>query len=265
MLLNGGFSWKLKTVRVRMKTSKIHAFKRLIHRQRLYPKIWDYSYFLLKNNLNIFCKFRDLVEKENKTKILDIGCGFKPWLEMFDKSKVEYVGVDFDKEKSLADFVASADKLPFENDDFDAVIYSEVLEHAENLSLVIKEMRRVAKNNALVFISAPFVFPEHGIPHDFQRFTRYFYEDIFKGDEIILIKESNSSLSTAFVSFNLFIESTPFSILRGFKHLVYIFNNIIGIAADLVIEIGLKIIKERFKEQFYSMPLGYALVIRIKK
>ena len=219
----------------------------------------------MKNNLNVFKQFRDLVVRENKSRILDIGCGFKPWLQLFDKNKVEYIGVDFDKEKSSADFVVSADKLPFSDNDFDALIYSEVLEHAENLKGAIKEMRRVARNNALVYISAPFVFPEHGIPYDFQRLTRYFYQSIFKEDEIVLIRESNSSLSTAFVVFNLFIESTPFSILRGFKHLVYIFNNIIGIAADLVIEIGLKIIKERFKEQFYSMPLGYALVIRIKK
>lgn len=242
-----------------------NKFAAMINRQRIDPRIWDFSYFLLKNNLNVFKQFRDLVVRENKSRILDIGCGFKPWLQLFDKNKVEYIGVDFDKGKSSADFIAPAEKLPFPDDDFDALIYSEVLEHAKNLKGAIKEMRRVAKNNALVYISAPFVFPLHGIPYDFQRLTRYFYQSIFKEDEIVLIRESNSSLSTAFVVFNLFIESTPFSILRGFKHLVYIFNNIIGIAADLVIEIGLKIIKERFKEQFYSMPLGYALVIRIKK
>jgi SAM-dependent methyltransferase len=238
---------------------------KLIQRQRLGPKIWDYSYLLLKNNVEVFSTFKALVNKEHKARILDVGCGFKPWLQMFDKQRVEYIGIDFDKEKSSADFVVSADKFPFSDNDFDALIYSEVLEHAENLKGAIKEMRRVARNNALVYISAPFVFPLHGIPYDFQRLTRYFYQSIFKEDEIVLIRESNSSLSTAFVVFNLFIESTPFSILRGFKHLVYIFNNIIGIAADLVVEIGLKIIKERFKEQFYSMPLGYALVIRIKK
>ena len=243
----------------------MEKFYKLIQRQRIDPRIWDFSYFLLKNNFYVFKQFRDLVVRENKLRILDVGCGFKPWLRMFDKNRVEYIGVDFDKEKSEADFIASAGKLPFPDNDFDALIYSEVLEHTENLAGAVKEMRRVAKNNALIYISVPFVFPEHGIPYDFQRLTRYFYQKAFQDDEIVLIKESNSSLSTAFVSFNLFIEATPFSILRGFKHLIYILNNAIGMAADMAVRTGLKIIGNRFKEQFYSMPLGYALVIRIKK
>lgn len=243
----------------------MEKFYKLIQRQRLGPKIWDYSYLLLKNNVDVFSTFKALVNKEHKTRILDVGCGFKPWLQMFDKQRVEYIGVDFDTEKSLANFIASADKLPFSDNGFDGLIYSEVLEHVEDLSGVIKEMRRVAKNNALVYISTPFVFPLHGIPYDFQRLTRYFYQAVFRDDEIILIKESNSSLSTVFISLNLFIESTPLGIFKGLKHLLYVFNNILGIAIDLFVKIVFQIIKKGFKEQFYSMPLGYALVIRIKK
>jgi hypothetical protein len=188
---------------------------------------------------------------------------------MFDKNRIEYVGVDYDKEKASADIVSNADKLPFTSDMFDALIYSESLEHAENIFSVIKEMHHVAKNRALVFISAPFVFPEHGIPYDFQRLSRCFYQNVFRDDEIVLIRASNSSLSTTFVSFNLFIESTPINIpikiIKGIKHVVFIFNNIVGIVADLIIESILKIIGNRFKEQFYAMPLGYALIVRIKK
>ncbi|MEW6108618.1 MAG: class I SAM-dependent methyltransferase [Nitrospirota bacterium] len=202
---------------------------------------------------------------EKKNRILDVGCGFKPWLKLFDEDKIEYIGIDFVKEKSSADFIASADKLPFPDNDFDALIYSEVLEHAENITAAIKEMRRVAKNNALVFISAPLVFPEHGIPYDFLRLTRYFYQTVFKEDDIVLIKESNSSLSTAIVSFNLFIESTPFSIFRGIKHLIYIFNNLTGIVVDAMMTFLFKKFRKSIKHQFYLMPLGYALVVRIKK
>lgn len=240
------------------------GFQKLINRQRTKPKIWDYSFFLLRNNLETFFLFKDLVIKENKTKILDVGCGFKPWQEFFDKEKIEYLGVDFDKEKSLADFIAPADKLPFSSDSFDALIYSEVLEHAENLAGTIREMRRVAKNEALIFISSPFIFPLHGIPYDFQRLTRYFYQSIFKEDEIILIKESNSSLSTTIVSFNLFIESTPLRIIP-LKYLVYSVNNLLGMAIDKIIAFIFKIRGKSFKEQFYYLPLGYALILRIKK
>lgn len=245
-----------------METNKFAA---MINRQRMTPKIWDFSYLLLKNNLNVFMQFRDLAVSENKSRILDVGCGFKPWLRMFDKNKVEYIGVDFDKRKSAADFIASADQLPFPDNDFDALIYSEILEHTEDITGAVKEMRRVAKNNALIYISAPFIFPEHGIPYDFQRLTRYFYHKTFQDDEIILIKESNSSISTAFVAFNFFIEASPFRFLIGFKHLIHILNNTIGISSDLAVRLCLKILGVGFKEQFYSMPLGYALIVRVKK
>lgn len=251
--------WNLKNEK------KIKKFAKEINRQRIKSKIWDYSYILLKNNLEIFKKFRDLVIKGKNSRILDVGCGFKPWLELFDKSKIEYIGLDFDKEKSSADFIASADKLPFPDNNFDALIYSEALEHVENLPQVLKELRRVVKNDAFVFISSPFIFPEHGIPYDFQRLTRYFYQNIFKKDKIVLIKESNSSLSTTVVLFNLFIESTPFRIFIGLKHLIYILNNIIAIIIDNITNFIFSRIGRSYKIYFYLMPLGYALIVQIKK
>lgn len=201
--------------------NKIERFGRKINRQRTNPKIWDYPYLLLKNNLKVFKQFRELTDSQNEMlRVLDIGCGFKPWNKLFDREKTEYIGVDSDRERSSADFIAAADRLPFEDNYFDALIYSEVLEHTSNLQDVLGEMHRVAKNNALVYISSPFVFPEHGIPCDYQRLTRYYYQEAFKNDEIIVVKESNSSLSTVVSTLNLFIESTPFSLIP-LKYIIY--------------------------------------------
>lgn len=250
-----------------MKSQKeIEIFKKLINRQRIHPKIWDFFYLSLRNNIQVFKQFRDLVIREKRSRILDVGCGFKPWLELFGKSSVEYVGVDFDKESSSADFIASADKLPFPDNNFDALIYSEVLEHVQDLPAAIKEMHRVAKNGALVFISTPFVFPEHGAPYDFQRPTRFFYQNIFKNDEIIILRESNSSFSTVLVSLNLSIESIPFKIkiFKGIKYFVYAINNVLSILVDAIIKfIFLK--KQGLRRYFYLMPLGFTLIARIKK
>lgn len=248
-----------------MFSKKIKKLAKLINRQRTNPKIWDYSYLLLKNNLSVFQSFRDLIIRENKTKILDVGCGFKPWAELFDRQIVEYIGIDFDESTSLADFTDSADKLSFKDNEFDGLIYSEVIEHISNLPEALKEMRRVIKKGGLVFISSPFVFPQHGIPYDFQRLTRFYYENIFKNDEIILIKESNSSLTTSITSFNLFIESSPFQIFMGIKHLIYTINNLVSIIFDALIVFIFSRIGKNYKKYFYLMPLGYSLIVRIKK
>jgi hypothetical protein len=62
-----------------MENNKIKKFRHLINRQRISPKIYDYSYILLKNNLRVFRRFKDLIIKENKIKILDVGYSFKSW------------------------------------------------------------------------------------------------------------------------------------------------------------------------------------------
>lgn len=233
-----------------------------ISRQRRSPKLWDFSFLMLRNNIEVFLQFKNLFENEKKQKLLDVGCGFKPWAAFFEKGSVEYIGVDYDKNLSSADMVAPANKLPFEDNTFDGMIYSEVLEHVDDLAGALKEMRRVAKPNALVFISTPFMFPEHGIPHDYQRLTRYFYEKTF-GQHIIVLSESNSSLSTSITSLNLFIESTPFRIFYGLKHLIYIFLNLLGMLGDGIVNLFFG--KSKYFKYFYLMPLGYALIVRINK
>jgi len=120
----------------------------------------------------------------------------------------------------------------FSNDTFGGLIYSEVLEHSFNPEEVIREMRRVARDGALVFISSPFVFPEHGIPLDFQRFTRYFYHACFIQDEIVVISGSNSSFSTPLISANLVFDSTALRRLWGIKHIFCLVNNLLAIILD---------------------------------
>jgi SAM-dependent methyltransferase len=241
-------------------------FEQTINRQRTAPRLWDYSYILLRNNTRVFKQFHTHILQEQKKSILDVGCGFKPWECMFVHDKaISYVGVDVDKERSSADFVANSDNLPFADNAFDALIYSEVLEHGENLQGTLREMRRVAKTGSLVFISSPFVFPEHGIPNDYQRLTRYFFQKTFAEDDIILIRESNSSWSTSIVAVNLFLETTPFNNLVGFKHVIYAATNTIGIVCDGLTILLMKLTGNRLRNAFYAMPLGYALIVKIRK
>lgn len=248
-----------------MKISKIQKFKTEINRQRVEPNIFDYSYLLLRSNFETFLKFRDLVETK-RGKILDVGCGFKPWESLFD-SNVNYIGIDFDKQKSDADFVGGAESLPFKDNEFDALIYSEVLEHVGDLTMAISEMRRVVKNGGFVFCSSPFMFPEHGIPYDFQRLTKYFYKKIFIGDELIVLRPSNTSISSAVVSLNLVIESTPARNFYGLKHIIYIFFNAIGMIIDMVLGFILRYSPyfKKYEESFFLIPLGYSVIVRIKK
>ncbi len=251
-------------------SKRLAMFRRLIHRQRLSPRPWDYSYLLLRNNARVFRRFRDMLGEAQgpgpvRIPVLDVGCGFRPWEEALGPGNFRYVGVDFDRDKSSADVIASDDRLPFRDGVFLALIYSEVLEHSADLPGALGEMRRVAAPGALVFLSSPLVFPEHGIPHDFQRLTRYHYEKTFRGDDLLVLHGSNSSLSTAVVAVNLFFETTPLGALAGFKHVLYASTNLVAVLLDALLDGFLKVVGERFRQSFYAMPLGYAAVVRIRK
>ena len=85
---------------------------------------------------------QSLLSKNPKWKILDIGCGYTAnelattICDVQDLSK-------FYKDKN---FVKLENKrLPFENDHFDFVIASHVLEHVEDFKFFISELERVSK------------------------------------------------------------------------------------------------------------------------
>ena len=240
---------------------------RSITRQRLKPNFFDSSYLMLNNNVRIFFHFQTIVREEGRKRILDVGCGLKPWERLFRMEAVEYVGMDIPEGESVADVKGSAECLPFPEDSFDGLVYSEILEHSADLEKTVEEMRRVARPGAPVFVSTPFVFPEHGAPLDFLRPTRYFYYQVFRNDEIVEMAESNSSFSTPFITFNLVFDSTPLRRLWGVKHLIFLINNLIALILDSAVRFLVERITlfRKYRGRFYSFPLGYALIVRINK
>ena len=111
--------------------------------------------------------------KPNDT-VLDVGCGIQPYRRLF--RVLNYQGIDV-KGGGLKDEVKKVDKnfdgihIPYSKNHFNVVIATEVLEHAEYPEKLVSEMHRVLKANGRIFITMPFVWPEHGLPFDFQRYT----------------------------------------------------------------------------------------------
>jgi SAM-dependent methyltransferase len=113
-------------------------------------------------------------------RFLDVGCGEgRHTIGAYLSADVDAVGVDLsekdlqtaqeraegfvDKEntnKSLTFKVANALELPFEDNSFDKVICSEVLEHIPDYQGVLKEIDRVLKPNGVLAVSVPRAWPE---------------------------------------------------------------------------------------------------------
>lgn len=255
-----------------------------IIRERTSPQVFDFSYIATRAHLKAFKRFVSLLSEQAKKNsapyaTLDVGCGYKPFREaLVSTVRVgEYTGVDFDKKRSYADVEASAEQLPLPDNYFDVVLVTELLEHARDARAVVKEIRRVAKDRALIYISTPFVFPEHGIPHDFARFTRYAFYDLFAHDEVLWCAPTNASFATVFYVCNVCWKSiTVLERIPILTHLFYAVNNIAGIIAEWLVYLfnflGRSIFSRRrawfnecFENYFYRMPAGYDAIVKIKK
>jgi SAM-dependent methyltransferase len=109
--------------------------------------------------------------------ILDAGAGhqrYKPFFEggLYVAQEHPQAGV---ANKNIVDYDILCDvrKIPLQDDSVDAVLSTSSLEHIEYPEQFFAEAFRVLKPGGTLFIHVPFVYPEHEIPYDFQRPTRY--------------------------------------------------------------------------------------------
>lgn len=123
-------------------------------------------------------------------KVLDIGGKkvlkrgyFKPPLDKVEKW--EYLNID---KRTKPDYCCSAEDIPLTANSFDTVLLCEILEHLENPEKAIKEAERILKPGGNILISMPFLFPIHGDPDDFQRYTDLKLIKLLEGNNIKIIK-----------------------------------------------------------------------------
>lgn len=110
----------------------------------------------------------DYLDVKPSNKVLDAGCGEGFYLVLLDELYgCQVVGLDNDpkilerakkwvKEKSNIKFaVGDVTNLPFENESFDKIILSEVLEHVPDDKKALSEVYRVLKKGGVLGITVP--------------------------------------------------------------------------------------------------------------
>lgn len=110
------------------------------------------------------------------TSILDAGAGECAYKKYFSHCK--YVSVDLaigedNWNYNNLDYIAPLDNLPLDDNSFDAVLCTQVLEHLERPGEAVKELYRVLKPGGKLFLTAPMAHNEHQVPYDFYRYTSY--------------------------------------------------------------------------------------------
>ena len=146
-------------------------------------------------------------------KVLDFGCGKKPYRSLFANAK-EYIGVDYEGEghshkNELIDVLYDGSKIPFEDNTFDNIFCSEVLEHIFNPDEIIAELYRVIKPGGKLLLTCPFVWGEHEEPVDYARYTHFALKHLFEkhGFRIILLDKSGDFKGTLYQMRMVYITS----------------------------------------------------------
>lgn len=136
-------------------------------------------------------------------RLLDFGCGRKPYRTLFEVT--EYIGLDIeasghDHKDEEIDVYYDGRTIPFEDEAFDAVFSSEVLEHVFNLDEVLAEISRVTKLGGHLLISVPFVWNEHEVPYDFGRYTSFGIAHAVRkaGFDIVEARKTTTCVETIF-------------------------------------------------------------------
>jgi SAM-dependent methyltransferase len=127
------------------------------------------------NNMSIY-KYLDWelskFPKNNKKSLLDLGCGSLPYKPIYKERFSINIAGDYDIRGAI-DVRLDAINLPFPDNSFDVVIFSEVIEHIPNPEAAVIEISRVLKNGGVLLITWPFNYMMHEVPFNYFNITEF--------------------------------------------------------------------------------------------
>jgi SAM-dependent methyltransferase len=74
--------------------------------------------------------------------------------------------------------------VPFEDESFDAVVCTQLLEHARSPDEVVAELRRVLRRGGRFVVTVPFTYNVHGAPHDYRRWSTHGLRELLADLEV---------------------------------------------------------------------------------
>jgi SAM-dependent methyltransferase len=151
--------------------------------------------------------------------VLIVGAGHDPYRSLFPRVK-EYIRLDIKPIPGITDVVGDALALPFEAARFDCVLASEVMEHLSDPFLFAREVYRVLNPGGTVILTVPFMFHQHGDPHDFWRPTSEALAELFRSFTIVKVTSLGNRLHA--ISDLITTAFTPYPILFPLRIVNYL-------------------------------------------
>jgi SAM-dependent methyltransferase len=94
------------------------------------------------------------------------------------------------------DIFADVGSLPLKDECMNVVICTEVLEHLAVPAACAREIHRILQKDGIAFFSVPFMYPVHGDPFDYQRYTADGLRNLFCAISTVSIQSMGGYLGT---------------------------------------------------------------------
>jgi|SRR5271169_476678 len=171
-------------------------------RERLYPSLRNPSWPILRRRRQIFEAGLDRLPGSS-LRVLDIGGRLQPYRPLLGARARSYVAVDL-KMSPLVNVGATAEALPFRDEQFDFVICTQVFEYLPDPGLAVAEIKRVMRKGGILFLSAAAVFLQNN-EKECWRFLPEAWRHLLREFETVEVIPEGNSLTGFFRTCNIFL------------------------------------------------------------
>lgn len=156
------------------------------------------------------------------SKMLDVGAGRKPHRGFFESKGFIYNSCDIqENELEHHSFLADARQIPVSDASYELITSFQVFEHLAEPWLALEEWFRILKKEGTLILTTNFVYPNHGEPIDYFRFTREGLMNLLKnyGFRDIKVIKLGSSISLLLIFIYYSLQSQTKLILKKYSTL----------------------------------------------
>jgi SAM-dependent methyltransferase len=173
-------------------------------RARLSPSLRNPNWLVLRRRAQIFEAGLTQLPP-GALSILDIGGRLQPYRPLLGDRARNYIAVDLLK-TPLVDVGAAAEALPFQDEQFDFVICTQVFEYLPDPTLAVTEIKRVLRKGGILFLSAPSVFLREN-DKECWRFLPQGLRHLLREFESVEVMPEGNSFTGFFRTGNVFLTS----------------------------------------------------------
>lgn len=125
-------------------------------------------------------------------RLLDLGCGKVPLYGSYKQYVTDIICIDRKNtlhKNEYLDFECDiTNGLPFQDNEFDTIVLSDVLEHMPQPENLWKEMCRVLSVYGKLIMNVPFYYGIHERPYDYYRYTEFALKRFADGAGLTVVK-----------------------------------------------------------------------------